>query len=249
MRVDVNGTRLWFDVDGSGLVPDGDARATDRSVVTRWARRLRPLVLQARLRTADAPGAGRLPRPAKPWPSARHDFADWSFEVCADDVRAFCDVLGIAKPIVYGHSMGGFVAMLYGARHPGHAAALVLQSTNARFDLARLVEGFRRCGGDDVAELAQRDYSGDPMNDEEWARIFAAFGPRVPISSSWAAGSGTPRLGRMAWSCFASSTSSASWRTSPARPWRAWANSTPSPRLTPHARSSARCPGALVGWR
>jgi pimeloyl-ACP methyl ester carboxylesterase len=30
--------------------------------------------------------------------------------------------------------MGGFVAMLYAARHPGHAGALVLQSTNARFD-------------------------------------------------------------------------------------------------------------------
>jgi len=31
-----------------------------------------------------------------------------------------------ARPVVYGHSMGGFIAMLYGARHPGHATALVL---------------------------------------------------------------------------------------------------------------------------
>jgi pimeloyl-ACP methyl ester carboxylesterase len=31
-----------------------------------------------------------------------------------------------------------------------------------------------------VAELARRDYSGDPVTDEEWARVFAAFGPRVP---------------------------------------------------------------------
>ena len=50
---------------------------------------------------------------------ARHDPARWTFEVCADDVRAFCDIVGIVRPIVLGHSMGGFVAMLYGARHPG----------------------------------------------------------------------------------------------------------------------------------
>jgi pimeloyl-ACP methyl ester carboxylesterase len=77
--------------------------------------------------------------------------------------------------------MGGFVAMLYGARHPGHAGGLVLQSTNARFDLARLVEGFRRFGGDEVATIAERSYSGaDPVSAEEWDRVFALFGPRVP---------------------------------------------------------------------
>ena len=112
--------------------------------------------------------------------SARPDPASWTFEVCADDVRAFCDALAIDRPIVYGHSMGGCVAMLYGVRHPGHAGALVLQSTMARFDPARLVEGFRRFGGDEVGDLARRDYGGDPITNEEWARVFAAFGPRVP---------------------------------------------------------------------
>lgn len=76
--------------------------------------------------------------------------------------------------------MGGFVAMLYGARHPGHARALILQSTMARFDLGRLVDGFRSVAGDEVAELARRDYGGDPVTDDQWAAVFAAFGPRVP---------------------------------------------------------------------
>lgn len=53
--------------------------------------------------------------------SARQDPEHWSFEVCADDLRAFCDTVGVVGPIVLGHSMGGIVAMLYGARHPGHA--------------------------------------------------------------------------------------------------------------------------------
>ena len=59
-------------------------------------------------------------------------------------------------------------------------AGLVLQSTMARFDLDRLVEGFRASRGDEVAELARRDYGGEPVSDAEWARVFAAFGPNVP---------------------------------------------------------------------
>ena len=105
---------------------------------------------------------------------------DWSFETCADDIRAFCDALGIVRPVVLGHSMGGWIVLLYGARHPGHAGALVLQGTMARFDLERLVEGFRRAGGAEIAEIAGRAFGGATVSPDEWARCFAAFGPNVP---------------------------------------------------------------------
>jgi pimeloyl-ACP methyl ester carboxylesterase len=64
------------------------------------------------------------------------------FEACADDVRVFCDTVGIARPIVFGHSMGVAIVLLYGVRHPGHAAGLIVQSAFARFDIPRLIEGF-----------------------------------------------------------------------------------------------------------
>ena len=182
MRVDVNGTRLWFDTEGPALVPDGAGMRERPTIVlvhggpATWDHSyFKPdfsrLADRAQVVYLDLRGHGR---------SARCDPAHWSFEVCADDVRAFCDALGVERPVVYGHSMGGFVAMLYGARHPGHGGGIVLQSTHARYDLARIVEGFRRFGGDEVAELARRDYAGDPVTDEEWARVFAEFGPRVP---------------------------------------------------------------------
>ena len=99
----------------------------------------------------------------------------------ADDVRAFCEAVGIASPVVYGHSFGGMVAILYAARHPGHAGGLVLQSTIGRWDQARLVEGFREAGGDEVAEIAGRAYGGGPpVTDEEWERCRVLFGPTVP---------------------------------------------------------------------
>ena len=182
MQVEVNGTRLWFDVDGPALVPDGSTMCERPTVLllhggpggydhSYFKPAASALTTHTQVVYLDLRDHGR---------SARHDPTDWTFEVCADDVRAFCDTIGIVRPIVYGHSMGGFIAMLYAARHPGHAGALVLQSTCARFELDRLVEGVRRVAGDDVAELARRDYGGDPVSDEEWPRVFAAFGPRVP---------------------------------------------------------------------
>jgi pimeloyl-ACP methyl ester carboxylesterase len=182
VHVEVNGTRLWFDVDGPALVPAGPRMRQRPTIVlvhggpgsydhSYFKPAFGRLTSLAQVVYLDLRGHGR---------SEWGDPADWTFEACADDLRAFCDALGIARPVVFGHSMGGFVVMLYGARHPGHAAGLVLQSTMARFDLPRLVEGFRRFGGEAVAGLAERDYGGSPVSDDEWARVFAVFGPRVP---------------------------------------------------------------------
>jgi proline iminopeptidase len=182
VRIDVNGTRLWFDVEGPSVVPNGRVmreRPTivlvhggpgsyDHSYFKPWFAALADAMQVVYLDLRDH---GR---------SARHDPAAWTFETCADDVRAFCDALGIDRPIVLGHSMGGFVAILYGARHPGHAGGLILASTMARLDLDRLTEGFRAVAGDEVAALARREYGGDAVSGADWDRIFAAFGPRIP---------------------------------------------------------------------
>jgi pimeloyl-ACP methyl ester carboxylesterase len=182
VRVDVNGTRLWFDVDGPALVPDGSRMHRRPTVVlvhggpgTYDHSYLKPdfgrLAEHAQVVYLDLRGHGR-----SDWGEA----AAWTLEACADDIRAFCDTVGIEKPIVFGHSMGGPIVLLYGARHPGHAAGLIVQSGFARWDPARLVAGFRRVAGDEVAEIAGRSFRGDEVTEEEWGRVFAAFGPHVP---------------------------------------------------------------------
>lgn len=197
MQIEVNGIRLWFDVEGPGLVPDGDHMHQRPTILlvhggpgsydhSYFKPHFGQLAREFQVVYLDLRDHGR---------SARHDPADWSFELCADDLRAFCDTLGIERPVVLGHSMGGFVAMLYAARHPGHPGGLILQSTFARFDLPRLVEGFRRQAGDEIAELARRDYDGNPVTDEEWARVFAAFGPHVPNAEELARRVRNPELG------------------------------------------------------
>lgn len=43
----------------------------------------------------------------------------------ADDIAWFCAEVGIEKPVVIGHSVGGMIAIELGARHPSLARALV----------------------------------------------------------------------------------------------------------------------------
>lgn len=182
MHVDVNGTRLWFDIDGPALVPDGREMREKPTVVlihggpgvwdhSYFKPDFDPLADHVQVAYLDLRGHGR---------SDWGDAATFSFDACADDIRAFCDTVGIASPIVFGHSMGGPIVLLYGARHPGHAAGLIVQSGFARFDIPRLVEGFRRVAGDEVAEIARRSFGGEDVPDEESARVSAAFGPQVP---------------------------------------------------------------------
>jgi pimeloyl-ACP methyl ester carboxylesterase len=182
VHVNVNGTTLWFDVDGQALVPHGDEMRARPTIVlvhggpggwdhSYFKPDFAPLTDHFQVVYLDLRGHGR---------SEWGDTAAWSLDACADDIRAFCDTVGIEAPIVYGHSMGGAVVLLYGARHPGHAAGLIVQSGFARFDVPRLVEGFRLVAGDEVAEMAQRSFSGVDVPDEDWDRVAAAFGPHVP---------------------------------------------------------------------
>lgn len=182
MQIDVNGTQLWFDMDGPALVPNESEMRQRPTVVlvhggpgvydhSYFKPDFARLAGHAQVVYLDLRGHGR---------SEWGDAAAWSFEACADDVRAFCDTLGIDKPIVFGHSMGAPIVLLYGIRHPGHAAGLIVQSGFARWDPARMVDGFRRVAGDKVAEIARRSYAGEEVPDEEWARVFAAFGPNLP---------------------------------------------------------------------
>ena len=197
MRIAVRDTELWFDVEGASLVPAGRVMHERPTIVlihggpgsydhSSFKPDFARLARAAQVVYLDLRDHGR---------STWGDPTAWTFEQCADDVAAFCDALGIVRPIVFGHSMGGFVAILYGARHPGHAGGLILQSTFARFDLERLVDGFRRNGGEDVAALARRDYAGEAIGDEDWASVFAAFGPSVPGPDALARRTRNPAVG------------------------------------------------------
>ena len=197
VHVDVNGTRLWFDVDGAALVPDGDAMRSRPTVVllhggpfsydhSYFKPHLDWLTEVAQVVYLDLRGHGR---------SAPTEPGEWSFEGCADDVAAVCERLGIDRPVVVGHSMGAPIALLHAVRHPGQAGGVVVLCGFARWDHARIVAGFRSVAGDEVAALADVSYTGGEVSDEEWGQVFAAFGPHLPDDDTMARRVGHPELG------------------------------------------------------
>ena len=125
MFVEVNGARLFFDVEGAKLVPDG---ATMRE---------RPTVVFVH----GGPGFDH---------SAFRTLAQWG-----DDVRGLCDALAIEKPIVLGLSFGGFVAQSYATRHPDHPAKLILISTVPRVVFETVYDLFGELGGPEAREVAK----------------------------------------------------------------------------------------------
>jgi proline iminopeptidase len=127
MRTSVNGTELYFDVEGPELAIEDDALHRRPTIVVvhggpgfdqGYLRPgLRPLTEVAQLVFIDLRGQGR---------SAPAAVESCTLEQMADDVAALCRQLGIERPTVFGHSAGGFVALQLAVRHPDVSAALIL---------------------------------------------------------------------------------------------------------------------------
>ena len=156
MYAQVDGARLFFDVEGAQLVPDGSQMRERPTLLllhggpgfdhSSYKPEFSTLADVAQVVYLDHRGQGR---------SDKSDPARWNLAQWADDVRDFCDVLGIEKPIVMGNSFGGMVAMAYAARHPEHPAKLIFSSTSARQNLERVITRFTELGGEEVAALAR----------------------------------------------------------------------------------------------
>ena len=114
----------------------------------------------------------------------------WTLAQWGDDVRAFCEAVGIVHPIVYGASFGGKVAMAYATRHPAHPAKLILVSTEGAGGThkERRVALFERFGGRDVGALARRrllEGHRDRAALEDWLRLAFPLYTRAPRHPTW----------------------------------------------------------------
>ena len=85
----------------------------------------------ARLVTPDLRGFGGSDKPA----------SGYTMEALADDVVRLADRLGLARFVLGGHSMGGYVALRVAAAHPERLAGIILVDSRAEADT---VEGRAR---------------------------------------------------------------------------------------------------------
>jgi pimeloyl-ACP methyl ester carboxylesterase len=154
------GVQLFVDVEGPGLVPDGAVMREKPSLVllhggpgydhSGFKPIFSGLADIAQIVYYDHRGHGR---------SSRCPPDQWTLDTFADDIVRLCAALGIERPIVLGQSFGGFVAQRYIARHPGHAAKVVLSSTSPHLGLDRKLAMFGQLGGPAAREAARAFWS------------------------------------------------------------------------------------------
>jgi proline-specific peptidase len=177
LRVAIGNTRLFFDVEGPGLVPDGPAMRDRPTLLVLHGgpgfdhSGFKPL-FSAAARFAqvvyyDHRGHGRS--------DAAHA-AEWNLARWADDVRDLCAALGIERPFVYGLSFGGMVAQTYLTRHPDHPAGVIIDSSGPRMRLDLSYQVFERLGGTRAREIAERFWT-QPTSVEAWNDYLAVCLP------------------------------------------------------------------------
>ena len=188
MHVFINGVRLFFDVEGAKLVPDGPAMREKPTLLllhggpgfdhSIYKPAYSALADIAQIIYLDHRGNGRSEEGAR---------ESWNLAQWGDDVRAFCDALGVVDPIVLGASFGGMVALAYATRHPDHPSRLVLISTEAAGGTHRdrRVALFERFGGAEVGALARRRFlevqgQGDRAALDAWRRLAMPLYTRTP---------------------------------------------------------------------
>ena len=165
VRVSVRGVRIFVDVAGAKLVPDGPWMRERPTIVLVhsgpgfdhqiFKGHLGPRLAEfAQVVYLDLRGHGRSD-PAAP--------GEARLDVWAADVRALCEALGIERPVVLGHGFGALVAFAYAAANPDHPRALVVSAPYARVVPARIVEAFDRVGGPEAGDAARSFYA-DPSH-------------------------------------------------------------------------------------
>jgi proline iminopeptidase len=196
MFLTVNGARLFFDTVGSSLAVEPSRMAErpalivlhggpgfDHSLMRPYFDRFAD---SHQVIYLDHRGNGRSGGEQETW-----RLAEWG-----DDIAAFCEALGISRPVVLGLSFGGMAAMAYATRHPEQPSKLILSSTAARMHLDVTYEMMAKLGDAEAAEIAERFWSNPSVEGagEYMAKCMPLYNPTVSPASAEARARAITRL-------------------------------------------------------
>lgn len=135
MFANVNGVKLFFDIDGAGYVAEGaqmrhrpvcivlhGGPGSDHSDFKPW---FDPLAEHMQLIYLDHRSNGQSERVAP---------ETCTLEQLADDIEAFRKYLGLNKVHILGHSFGGMVAQTYAIKYPSSVEKLLLINTAPSYE-------------------------------------------------------------------------------------------------------------------
>ncbi len=190
MHAAVRGTRIYFDVEGAGLVPDGPAMR-ERPVAmvihggpggdhSGFKPSFSPLAARMQLVYFDHRGQGR---------SDAADPDSYTLDHNVEDMEALRRHLGLGPIVSIGTSYGGMVAMAHAARYPDALSHLVLIVTAAHGGfIPRAQQIVRERGTPEQREVCETLWAGGFHSVEQMRHYYAVMGPMYARSHDPAAG-------------------------------------------------------------
>jgi proline iminopeptidase len=183
MLATVRDTRIYFDIEGAGLVPDGP-RMHERPVAmvvhggpggdhSGFKPGMSPLAEQMQLVYFDHRGQGRS---GLADPGADPD--RFTLDENVADMEALRGYLGLGSVVSIGTSYGGMVGMAHAARHPDAVSHLILIVTAAHGGfIQRAQEILRERGTPAQQRVCETLWAGGFRTSAELQRFYAVMGP------------------------------------------------------------------------
>ncbi len=179
MFATLRGTRLYFDIEGAGLVPDGPRMREKPAAFiihggpggehTGFKPAMSPLAEDMQLVYFDHRGQGR---------SDRGDPARYTLDENVEDMEALRRHLGLGTIVSVGTSYGGMVAMAHAARYPDAVSHLVLVVTAAHGGFVPRAEAFIEAHGNaEQKRVCALLWSGAFRTEDELRDYYAVMGP------------------------------------------------------------------------
>ncbi|NDJ19072.1 alpha/beta fold hydrolase [Myxacorys almedinensis] len=184
MFATIRGTKIYFDIEGSALVPNGD-RMEEKPVAfllhggpgvdhTSYKPTFSRLGDHMQLVYIDHRGQGR---------SERGDPSTYTLDHNVEDIEALRQYLGLGKIIVIGGSYGGMVALTYASRYPQNLSHLVAIATAPDFRfLERAQEILAQRGTVEQIAIAQHLWDGNFESEAQLRQYFQVMQPLYSIT-------------------------------------------------------------------
>ena len=174
MKAKINGTEIYFDVEGMQLRVE-DGKLVEKPVCfilhggpgmdhTDYLPNCTPLSEYMQLVYIDNRGSGRSGRP---------DITTCNVEQNIEDIEALRQYLGLDKIVLFGHSYGGITAQGYAVKYPQNLAGLILLGTTPTYKA--MVDGKAELlarGTEEQIEYGRHLFDGTFENDEHYKVYF-----------------------------------------------------------------------------
>lgn len=186
MYANINDTRIFFDIEGMGCVPDGPIMRQKPICFilhggpggdhTSYKPALSPLADIMQLVYIDNRGSGL---------SARGPQSTYTLENNVADIEALRQYLGLDKIVLFAHSYGGKVAMTYATRYSQNLQGLLLLTTSPSYKYVEKAKQIvEERGTEEQKKMAKILWEGAFTSNEQLNDYYRIMGPLYSVSQA-----------------------------------------------------------------